>query len=67
MEPLGWVFMAIAGIGLLVLLAAGAVFMYVAWWGIIPLLGLWFGGFLGLLFGLGLTVIIGLVVLSWKS
>ncbi len=62
MEPLVMVILIIAGLGAIVVgiagLAVGAVFWYVA----IPLVCMMIGGPIGLCFGIGLVVIIGLII-----
>ena len=62
MEPLVMVILIIAGLGAIVVgiagLAVGAVFWYVA----SPLVCMMIGGPIGLCFGIGLVVIIGLII-----
>ena len=67
MEILMWLFVIVAGIGALLLALLGIFIFAAFWWAAIPLLGLWFGGWLGLLFGVGLVTIIAFVVYGFKK
>ncbi len=67
MEPIMWIVIIIIGIGAIVVGVAGLAALYFAWWIIIPVLGACVGGVFGLLFGLGLVVIIGFFVLVFKK
>ena len=67
MEPIMWVIIVIVAIGAIVVAIAGLAALYFAWWIIIPVLGACVGGVFGLLFGLGLVVIIGFFVLAFKK
>ncbi len=67
MEPVVWVFVIIAGIGALVVGAVGLAALWWGWWFLIPIVGACVGGWIGFLFGVGLVVVIGVVVLGVKA
>ena len=67
MDALMVVLVIIVGIGALMVGAVGLVALYLAWWAIIPLVGLCVGGGFGFLFGLGVGGIVGIVVLTFKK
>ena len=67
MEPIVWIVVIIVGIGALVAGVAAIGIVIIGWWWIIPLIGALAGGVFGFLFGLGLVIIIGVIVLAIKK
>lgn len=67
MEPLGWIFFIIVGIGAIVAGVFGVAVLIMGWWWMIPILCAWVGGWIGFLFGLGLDVIIWIIISSVSS
>ena len=67
MEPLVWVIIIIAGIGALVVGIAGVAVFGVFWYVAIPLVCMLIGGPIGLFFGVGLVVIIGIIIAAVKN
>ncbi len=62
MEPIVWLFLIVIGIGVLAACALGFVAVLAGWWFLIPIIGIFVGGWLGFFFGLGLVVIIWIVL-----
>ena len=67
MEPIVWVFLIPVIIGAIAVGLLGIAALIGYWWLIIPIIGAYAGGWIGFLFALGLVVIIGVVVLAFKS
>ena len=67
MEPIMWVVIIIIGIGAIVVGVVGLAALIWGWWFLIPLICMAIGGWIGFLFGLGLVVIIGVIVLAFKK
>ena len=64
MEPMVWLFVIIAGIGVIAIGAVGLAALFVGWWFLIPIIGAFVGGWFGFFFGIGLVVIIWVFVLG---
>jgi len=61
-----WVVIIIIGIGAIVVGVVGLAALIWGWWFLIPLICLWIGGWVGLLFGIGLVAIIGVFVFGFR-
>ncbi len=67
MEPIVWLFVVIAGIGVIIAGLLGFVAVLAGWWFIIPIACAAMGGWIGFFFGLGLVAVIGFILLAVKN
>jgi len=64
MELIGGLILVVMAIGAIVVGICGLAAIACYWWLAIPLLFAWVGGGFGFIFGIGLVVIIGLIVIA---
>ena len=67
MEPIVWLVVIVIAIGAIVAGAVGIAALFVGWWFLIPIISACLGGVFGFLFGLGLVVIIGIIILACRK